>query len=81
MDQEIRPKRASILKRQPTIEKHEQHVHIDSDVHIIVKEKEDFQMQKAEDIHVPKHATNLTEKQLIKLALKQPEIWDDEDKQ
>ncbi|CAD8112622.1 unnamed protein product [Paramecium sonneborni] len=100
MDQEIRPKRQSILKRQSTFDKpnymeekekqHQQHqnniqddlhVQINSSVKIItIPEVHEVQaVQQQDEMHFPKKVNNLSEAELIKLALKKPQIWEEDE--
>ncbi|CAK57460.1 unnamed protein product (macronuclear) [Paramecium tetraurelia] len=103
MDQEIRPMRQSILKRQSTFDnpnymeekekQHQQnqnnlqeglHVQIDSSVKIItIPDVHDVQVFKEQDesigllyclVHFPQKVNNLSEAELIKMALKQSDI-------
>ncbi|CAD8166544.1 unnamed protein product [Paramecium pentaurelia] len=57
------------------------HVHIDSSVKIItIPEVQDTQIiQEQNEIHFPKKVNNLSEAELIKLALKKPQIWEEDE--
>ncbi|CAD8202821.1 unnamed protein product [Paramecium octaurelia] len=100
MDQEIRPTRQSILKRQSTFDnpnymeekekQHQQHqnnlqedlhVQIDTSVKIItIPEVNDAQVLKQQDeIHFPQKVNNLCEAELIKMALKKSQIWEEDE--
>ncbi|CAD8190746.1 unnamed protein product [Paramecium pentaurelia] len=94
MDQEIRPKCKSIIKRQSTLDNENQieqgqHQSQNKDQHVkfgemhvdMILKEDQYQIQedKQNSIQKPKQYKNLSEAELIKLALKKPEVLEEDE--